>query len=49
MKFSGQSWNRKQSSSKGVQSKYPCKHCGRRYKMDWALNNHMKLCKEHYK
>ena len=49
MKVGGQSWSTIQSSSKGVQTKFICSVCGRKYKMEWAKNNHEKLCKERFK
>lgn len=46
MKFGGQSWRMMQSSNKGVRTRFVCNCCGRKYKMEWAKNNHEKLCKE---
>lgn len=48
MKFGGKSWNGSPNHKQGVTSKYKCKYCGRDYKMDWAKENHQKLCKEHF-
>jgi len=48
MKFGGQSWNQSNNNKPGVRTRFICKHCGRKYKVDWAKANHEKLCKEHF-
>jgi len=32
--------------SKSMSRQYTCSKCERRYAMEWAKNNHQKLCKE---
>ena len=46
MKRGGQSWNRSLNHKRGVSTTVSCRKCGRMYKMDWARNNHEKLCGE---
>ena len=46
MKQGGYSWNMSYHRKQGVRERHACKHCGRQYKMKWALENHVKLCKE---
>ena len=49
MKQGGISWSVLQGGNKGVRERHICKYCGRRYKMNWAKENHEKLCKELHK
>ena len=44
MNFGGISWSKGFHKKQGVLSRYICKYCGRQYKMEWARNNHQKLC-----
>ncbi len=46
MKQEGVSWNQSQNSKSGVRNQFVCNVCGRKYKMEWARNNHQKKCKE---
>lgn len=48
MKFGGKLWNGSTNHKQGVQTRYKCRYCGRDYKMEWAKENHSKLCKEHF-
>lgn len=45
MKRGGVSWNRNVNSKRGVVAIFKCKYCSRAYKMEWAKNNHEKLCR----
>ena len=47
MKFGGVSWNKSLNHKQGVKTKFRCKYCNREYKMDWAKNNHERICREH--
>ena len=47
MKIGGVSWNTSQKHKSGVNTKFVCSECGRQYKMEWARNNHQKLCKDY--
>ncbi len=49
MKFSGQSWNGSARHKQGVLTKFVCSCCSRKYKIEWARENHQRLCKEHWK
>lgn len=49
MKFGGRSWNHSLKKKQGVLTRFKCRECGREYKMDWARQNHEKLCKEYFK
>ena len=46
VKNSGISWNSNIPSKKGVAGNHKCSNCGRAYKMDWARDNHQRLCVE---
>lgn len=46
MKFGGVSYNTNAGSKKGVKSSCKCSVCNRVYKMEWAKNNHERLCRE---
>jgi hypothetical protein len=46
MKVGGISYSGSPHKKKGVESRAKCKYCSREYKMDWARNNHEKLCGE---
>ena len=43
VKTGGVSWNTG-SDKRGVITKFKCKYCGRQYKMEWAKDNHEKVC-----
>lgn len=47
MKCHGTSYNGSEHKKAGVLTRYKCKYCNKEYKMDWAKNNHEKLCMEH--
>lgn len=32
--------------SKSMQRNFTCNECGKKYAMEWAKNNHQRLCKE---
>lgn len=49
MKQGGVSWNESANAKKGVESRYVCSICGRKYKQDLPKSNHEKLCKEYNK
>lgn len=44
VKIGGVSWNTSVKSKTGVKTRFKCKYCSRSYKMDWAKNNHEKIC-----
>ena len=46
MKQGGVSWNNSVPSKKGVSGQHKCSECGRGYKMEWARDNHLRLCKQ---
>ena len=46
MKQGGVSWNTSARSKSGVRSRFKCVLCGRNYKMEYAKDNHEKICKE---
>lgn len=46
MKQEGVSWNQSLNNKRGVLTQFVCNVCGRKYKMEWARNNHQKLCKD---
>ena len=46
MKQGGVNWNQSVNHNQGVRDRFICSVCGRNYKMQWARNNHQKLCKE---
>lgn len=46
MKQGGISWSTSFHHKQGVLTQCMCKHCGRKYKMEWAKKNHEKLCGE---
>lgn len=48
VKQGGYSYNTN-SSKKGIKDRGgSCKHCGRRYKQNWTLDRHQKLCEEYH-
>ncbi len=44
VKTGGQSFNTRPGSKRGVTTSYRCSFCSRQYKMEWAKNNHEKIC-----
>lgn len=49
MKFGGKSFNGSEHKKTGVQPTLKCKYCNREYKMNWARENHERLCREHFR
>ena len=41
----GVSWNLSKKGKSGISSKYDCKYCKRKYKMEDARNAHENSCK----
>ena len=46
MRWGGVSYNTNAGSKKGVKTSFKCSVCNRAHKMEWAKNNHERLCKE---
>lgn len=41
----GVSWNQSKGAKSGIRDRFECKYCKRKYKMEWARNNHQNDCK----